>query len=93
MEIDSSTVERFVAGAADADAIIATWGIRLTWPIIERLDSCKIIALACVGVDMVDISAAARLRRVSWSYAHLIDHPDLGAEPIPDLEFDQTLKW
>ena len=37
--------------------------------------------------------AAARLRRVSWSYAHLIEHADLGAEPIPELEFDQTLGW
>ena len=35
--------------------------------------------------------AAARLRRVSWSYAHLIENADLGAEPIPELEFDQTL--
>ena len=34
--------------------------------------------------------AAARLRRVSWSYVHLIEHADLGAEPIPELEFDQT---
>ena len=34
--------------------------------------------------------AAARLRRVSWSYAHLIEHADLGADPIPELEFDQT---
>ena len=56
-----------VAGAADTDVIIATSGIRLTRPIIERLDRCKIIALASVGVDMVDISAAARLRKVSWS--------------------------
>ena len=37
--------------------------------------------------------AAARLRSVSWSYMHLIDHADLGADPIPDLEFDQTLGW
>ena len=37
--------------------------------------------------------AAARLRRVSWSYAHLIEHAELGAEPIPELEFDQTLGW
>ena len=37
--------------------------------------------------------AAARLRRVSWSYVHLIEHADLGAEPIPELEFDQTLGW
>jgi D-3-phosphoglycerate dehydrogenase len=58
VEIDSSTVETFVAGAADADAIIATWGIKLTRPIIERLDRCVIIALASVGVDMVDVAAA-----------------------------------
>ena len=37
--------------------------------------------------------AAARLRRVSWSYAHLIEHADLGADPIPELEFEQTLGW
>ncbi len=34
--------------------------------------------------------AAARLRRVSWSYAHLIEHANLGADPIPELEFDQA---
>ena len=34
--------------------------------------------------------AAARLRRVSWGYVHLIVHADLGADPIPELEFDQT---
>ena len=37
--------------------------------------------------------AAARLRRVSWSYVHLIEHGDLGAEPMLELEFDQTLGW
>ncbi len=37
--------------------------------------------------------AAARLRSVNWSYAHLIEHADLGAEPIPELEFDQTSGW
>ena len=93
VEIDSSTVERLVAGAADADAIIATGGIRLTRPIMDRLDRCKIIALATVGVDMVDISAAARLRRVSWSYAHLTEHADLGAGSTPEQEFDHTLGW
>ena len=93
VEIDSSTVERLVAGAADADAIIATGGIRLTRPIMDRLDRCKIIALATVGVDMVDISAVARLRRVSWSYAHLTEHADLGAGSTPEQEFDHTLGW
>ncbi len=35
--------------------------------------------------------AAARLRRVSWSYAHLVEHADLGTESIPELEFAKTL--
>ena len=35
--------------------------------------------------------AAARLRRVSWGYVHLIVHADLGVEQFPELEFDQTL--
>ena len=58
IEIDSTSVDTFVAGAADADAIIAAWGVRLTRPILERLDRCAIIAVASVGVDMVDIAAA-----------------------------------
>jgi D-3-phosphoglycerate dehydrogenase len=58
VQVDSSTPASFVAGACDADAIIATWGIKLTRPIIEKLDRCAIIALASVGVDMVDIAAA-----------------------------------
>jgi len=58
VETNATTPEEFVAGAADADAIIATWGVKLTRPIIERLDRCAIIALASVGVDMVDIAAA-----------------------------------
>ena len=33
------------------------------------------------------------LPRACWSDAHLIEPADLGAEPNPDLEFDQTLGW
>ena len=58
VETNATTAEEFVAGAADADAIIATWGVKLSRPIIEKLDRCVIIALASVGVDMVDIQAA-----------------------------------
>ena len=39
----------------------------------------------------VHLIAAALLRRVIWSYVHLIEHADLGAEPMLELEFDQTL--
>ena len=31
------------------------------------------------------------LPRVCWSYVRLIEPASLGAEPIPELEFDQTL--
>jgi len=58
VETNATTPEEFVAGAADADAIIATWGVKLSRSIIERLPRCQIIALASVGVDMVDIAAA-----------------------------------
>ncbi len=33
------------------------------------------------------------LPRVCWSYVRLIEPAGLGAAPIPDLEFDQTLRW
>lgn len=58
VEVDSTTPDEFAEGAKDAHAIIATWGVKLTRPLIERLDRCEIIAVASVGVDMVDVAAA-----------------------------------
>jgi D-3-phosphoglycerate dehydrogenase / 2-oxoglutarate reductase len=47
----------FVAFARDADAVYAK-GIRFTKKVIDSLEKCRIIALASVGVDSVDVAAA-----------------------------------
>ena len=58
VEVRSDTEEEFVAGAADADAIIISWGIKFSRGLIEKLDRCTVIGVASVGVDMVDVEAA-----------------------------------
>ena len=47
----------FIAAARGADAVYAK-GIPITKAIIDSLDACKVIALASVGVDSVDVKAA-----------------------------------
>ncbi len=51
------TEEAFIARAAEADAVYAK-GMRFTRRVIEALTKCRIIALASVGVDQVDVAAA-----------------------------------
>jgi D-3-phosphoglycerate dehydrogenase len=57
VEIDAKTEDEFIAGARDADAVIAR-GRRITGNIIKNLDNCKIIALGSVGADTVDVYSA-----------------------------------
>ena len=47
----------FIAFARDADAVYGK-GMRFTKKVIDGLEKCKIIALASVGVDSVDVVAA-----------------------------------
>ena len=47
----------FIAAARDADAVYAK-GMKFTSQVINALDRCKLIALASVGVDTVDVAAA-----------------------------------
>ena len=47
----------FVKFARDADAVYAK-GLRFTKRVIDGLERCKLIALASVGVDSVDVVAA-----------------------------------
>ncbi|MBV8870159.1 MAG: C-terminal binding protein [Acetobacteraceae bacterium] len=47
----------FVKFARDADAVYAK-GLRFTKRVIDGLEKCKLIALASVGVDSVDVVAA-----------------------------------
>ena len=56
--VGSSTLEEFVAGSADADAIIVSWGIHFSRDLIEKLERCMVIGVGSVGVDMIDVEAA-----------------------------------
>jgi D-3-phosphoglycerate dehydrogenase / 2-oxoglutarate reductase len=47
----------FIAFARDADAVYGK-GMRFTKKVIDGLEKCKILALASVGVDSVDVVAA-----------------------------------
>jgi len=57
-EVVAANEEEYIKGAKDADAIITTWGIRLSRNIISQLDQCIVIGVGSVGVDMVDVDAA-----------------------------------
>lgn len=58
LRVASGDVEAVLAVAADADAILNTY---LPWsaPAIARLQRCKIIARYGIGVDNIDLEAAA----------------------------------
>ena len=57
VEVDAATEEEFIAGARDADGVIAR-NRRLTANIIENLDRAVVIGLGSVGADPVDVDAA-----------------------------------
>ena len=57
VEIEADTEDEFIAGAKDADALIAS-GRQLTKNIIDSLEGCKVISLGSVGSDTVDVPAA-----------------------------------
>lgn len=57
-EVQATSTEALIEGASDADALMTTWGVRITREVIESLQRCAIIGLASVGVDMVDVQAA-----------------------------------
>ena len=57
VEVESPTAEAFAEGASDCDGVITSWGLRIDEAIISKLEKCKVIGLASVGVDMVDVEA------------------------------------
>jgi D-3-phosphoglycerate dehydrogenase len=57
VEVAAKTEDEFVKAARAADALYAK-GRRITRPIIDGLERCKVIALGSVGVDSVDVAAA-----------------------------------
>src|SRR5438093_13477613 len=57
VEVEAKTEDDFVKAARDADALYAK-GRRITKPIVDGLERCRVIALGTVGVDSVDVAAA-----------------------------------
>ncbi len=78
VEVASPNAAEFVAGAADCDAVITSWGIRLDESIVSRLPKCVVIGLGSVGVDMVDVAAATRAGIV------VTNTPDVFIEEVAD---------
>ena len=78
VEVPSPTPAAFAAGAAGADAVITSWGVRLDGDVIARLERCVVIGVASVGVDMVDVEAATRAGIV------VTNTPDVFIEEVAD---------
>ena len=78
VEVASPTPEAFVEGAADCDAVITSWGIRMDESVVGRLDKCVVIGVGSVGVDMVDVEAATRAGIV------VTNTPDVFIEEVAD---------
>lgn len=57
-EVQATSPEALIEGARHADALMTTWGVRITREVMAELDRCVVIGLASVGVDMVDVEAA-----------------------------------
>ncbi len=57
VEVAADTEAEFIEAVRDADAIISRWR-RITKPIIDHADKCKVIGLRSVGADSVDVDAA-----------------------------------
>ena len=78
VEVSSPDPDTFVKGAADCDAVITSWGIRLDESIVSRLEKCVVIGLGSVGVDMVDVEAATSAGIV------VTNTPDVFIEEVAD---------
>ena len=56
--VDSRDQQAFVDALGTASAVITSWGVRFDAEVIDTMQHCRIIAMAAVGVDMVDLEAA-----------------------------------
>ena len=77
VEVAAQTDEEFVAGARGADAIMGA-GRRMTAEIIAGLERCRVIGLASVGADTVDVEAATKAGIV------VTNVPDVFVEDVAD---------
>jgi len=78
VEVAAATPAEFLAVAADADALITSWGFRITEEIIAGLERCSVIGVGSVGTDMVDVDAATRAGIV------VTNTPDIFIEEVAD---------
>jgi D-3-phosphoglycerate dehydrogenase / 2-oxoglutarate reductase len=78
LEVDARDPQAFLAVAAQADALITSWGVEINRQIIEGLERCVVIGVGSVGVDMVDIAAATRAGIV------VTNVPDVFIEEVAD---------
>ncbi len=78
VEVEASTPEAFGEAAADADALITSWGINIDQQVISRLKKCVVIGVGSVGVDMVDVDAATAAGIV------VTNVPDVFIEEVAD---------
>lgn len=77
-EVQATTQKDFISGAKDADAIITSWGFRITREVIENLNRCVVIGVGSVGVDKVDVEAATEAGIV------VTNVPDVFIEEVAD---------
>ena len=78
VEVAADTPEEFAEGAADADAIITSWGVRIDAEVISKLKRCVVIGVGSIGVDMVDVEAATAAGIV------VTNVPDVFIEEVAD---------
>ncbi len=78
VEVDAQSPAAFGDAAADADAIITSWGVHINDDVISRLKNCVVIGVGSVGVDMVDIAAATEAGIV------VTNVPDVFIEEVAD---------
>lgn len=78
VEVDGSSVSKFVEAARDVDALIITWGIKIDQRLIAALEKCVVIGVGSVGVDMIDVDAATSAGIV------VTNVPDVCIEEVAD---------
>jgi D-3-phosphoglycerate dehydrogenase / 2-oxoglutarate reductase len=78
VEIPADTPEEFAEQARGMDALLTSWGMRVSREIIGALERCVVIGVASVGVDMVDVEAATAAGIV------VTNVPDVFIEEVAD---------
>ncbi|MCB1684808.1 MAG: C-terminal binding protein [Pseudomonadales bacterium] len=78
VEVEAPSPAAFGAAAAQADALITSWGIQIDADVISRLERCVVIGVGSVGVDMVDVEAATAAGIV------VTNVPDVFIEEVAD---------